>query len=234
MRAGQQERTRVIMRAGETGAIGQRMRFLVKWILAPSDLIRVAINQSIPQALEFCWYEKCHWPSGETRATFITSCKSRWRWRMEVWAQTALLFVLLFFFVGAQTDILEFLVWHNIKLSLRSYIKYMHSSSQQIIILLLLLWYYIRVSVISPGRDTFPEGTGSTSGFFFISCGYFCIICITVASLKWKCSCFYYWVKFLLYWIILHNLFMQHFQILKFWDSKSTVFIKIKFISMCD
>lgn len=75
----------------------RRMRFLVEWILAPGDLIRVAINQSIPQALVFCWCEICQWPSGETRATFITSSQSGWRQRKEVWAQTALFLVFVFF-----------------------------------------------------------------------------------------------------------------------------------------
>lgn len=63
----------------------RRMRFLVEWILAPGDLIRVAINQSVPQALVFCWCEICQWPSGETRATFITSSHLGWRQRKEVW-----------------------------------------------------------------------------------------------------------------------------------------------------
>lgn len=172
----------------------RRMRFLVEWILAPGDLIRVAINQSVPQALMFCWCEICQWPSGETRATFITSSESGWRQRKEVWAQTALFFfgggdcglwdieteTFLIFFGWQKNfeklhqihvvDKLHFTDLINIKEEIPNKMKLYQS------ICYFSSWGHISCRHRSP------------SGLFFNSCTYFCKT--PVASSKEKCSCF--------------------------------------------
>lgn len=64
----------------------EKMRFSnlfpLEWIVASGDLIRRAINQSIPQAPPFCWWVICQWPLGETGEPSSLP-ESRWGWENQ-------------------------------------------------------------------------------------------------------------------------------------------------------